>query len=239
MSPHSLRRLLILELERYWNFPVAEVIFAIAMFAFWNRQLRADQLGLSYVYVPIFLIFIVGVTTARSFAGSIGSREMITLLSYPLERRSIFVAKFIVNLLMPFALFAVVVLFTNPILGLNILEPEIYVTMTILFVHTLFLCSVAMLISLAVKSETMSVFAFVLSLFGFEFSLVFLESPYVYLTLVGGHNVIFEYLTSLFNSTYSRYAFQDFTLAFAFPLATSAVVLIASFIYFQWIMQLD
>jgi ABC-type transport system involved in multi-copper enzyme maturation permease subunit len=228
MTFNSLRKLLVLELERYWSFPVAEIVFGISMFALWNRQQFAEysQLWYAYVYVPTFLILIVGLTTTRSFAGSISSREMNTLLSYPIRRSTIFMAKLITNLLVPVMLFSAAVLFAVPFLGLNIFEPAI-------------LCSVALSMSLIIKSEMMSVFAFVLVFFGLEFSLGFLQPPYQYLNFSIGSGVIFNYLTSLFHSGLGKIALQDFTIAFGFPILTSSILTIGSFVYFRWKMQLD
>lgn len=247
MNLKSRVRLLLLEFEEYWDFPILEIVLLATMFALLNSPIADLHLSLR-MYIPVFLIMIVGVIIPRSFAGSLRNREIVVLLSYPLKRWSIFLSKFLVNYLMLSAIFSFVVFLDVPLLGLSPLNPEIYVAILILCIQLLFLCAVATAISLTVKNEVISVFVFILLFFGLEFSLVAFEPPYKYLTLAEGSNVIFTYLTDLITRASrppflsppsSKFTFQDFTLAFASPLLTSAILLIAAFIYFQWIMQID
>ena len=197
------------------------------------------ELGHSIGTVTIFSIFIVGALFSRSLAGSISKREMVVLLSYPVKRWSVLLSKFIVNFLTLFALFGAVFLFNIPILALDPLEPALYISLMILFLQLLFLCTVSMALSLTIKTETMSVLSSILLLFGFDIAATGLKPPYRYLSFTSGGGLLFDYFTGLFYGAVSRFTFQDVVLAFSFPVLTSVLLLVLSFIYFQWIMQID
>ncbi|MDH5770720.1 MAG: ABC transporter permease [Candidatus Bathyarchaeota archaeon] len=241
----SLGRLTILELEQYWSFPVFEIVLFTALLAIQN--VASTRIN-SYVRDGglIYLILITATIVSRSFAGSIGRREIKTLLSYPIKRWEILLAKFITNLLIVFGILAFVVFLNIPLLGLDLFNIEIYILIAILFIQLFYLCTIATTISAVVKNEALSIFVFIFLLFGLEFSLGPSEAPYKYFTLFKGNEVMFGYITFLLRPPQSPFGFveppftfQEFTTALGYPLLTSVILLIILLIYFQWIMQID
>lgn len=251
MRLKSLGRLVIMELEEYWAFPVFELVLFATMVAMLNRisthGYRDLILYASHDVVFIFQILIVGAIVSRTFAGSIHSREVLVLLSYPVKRWGVFLSKIIANFLTIFAIFAGVGLLNIPLMGLSPLEPAVYVLIAIILVQLFFLFTVDIAISLALKNEIISIFVFILLMFGIEFFAATLGFPYRYFTLSKGSEVMFGYLTFLAHASSTPspvtgeppFTFQEFTVALTFPLLTSIFLLVISLIYFQWMMQLD
>lgn len=245
MTLRTFIRLLIWEFEEYWDFPVLEIVLFTAILSLLLYPFHTTFSGRYSVLadillrVPIFLIFIAAVPLSRSLAGSISRREMVMLLSLPVKRWSVFFSKFIANFFSLFTVFGGVMLINVPLLALNPLEPALYISLMILLIRILFLCTISMTISLVIKSETLSTLNSILLLYGYEFSVYALEPPYKYLSLTEGGNVMFNYLAGLFHMPDSGFMFQDFAVAFLFPILTSAILLVATFTYFCWVMQID
>lgn len=246
MKLNYLRRFIILELEEYWNFPVFEFIVFTALIALLNGISSGIHSHI-HGYGLIYQILIVSVMVSRSFAGSINRREIITLLSYPVKRWKLLLSKIITTLFMIFIILAFSVSLNIPLLGLSPLNPDIYVAMAIMFTQLLYLCTVAMTISIVLKNEVLSIFTFILLLFGLEFSLGTSGAPYRFFTLFGGNEVMFRYITFFlhpkqlppFVEPKLPFTFQEFTIALGYPLLTSAILLAILFAYFQWVMQID
>ncbi len=228
MSLKSFLRLCVLEIEEYWRFPIFELVLFTAVLILLNYETILSTTSLDY-NTPILLVLIVGVVVPRSFAGSINSGETTVLLSYPVKRGSLFAAKFLVNFLLIFALFAFADSLYIPLIASGLQQPLVNTLM--LFVQILFLCATATAVSFLIKNETISAFAFILTFLGLEFSLTSAPPPYKYFTLEMGSSVIRTYP--------GLYTFQDFAVALILPLVLSGILLLATFVYFRWIMQID
>lgn len=239
----SFGRLIILELEEYWGFPLFEIVLFAALLSVLNRlTYSAGYLDLNvYTHSFGFLlhILIVGVIVSRSFAGSINKREIVVLLSYPVRRWAVLLSKIVTSCFVVFGAYAFAVLIDIPLLGLNPFQPAPYILMAIIFVRTLFLCTVVMFMSIALKNEMISMFVFTLLFIGLEFTLETFEDPYPYLTSMKGNEVMYDYLTSFFYPMGAHFTAQEFNIALGFPLLTSLILIIISLIYFQWMMQID
>lgn len=238
----SLGRLIILELEEYWSFPVFELVVFTALLALLSTEgLRSYIFGSGLLYH----ILIVATIIPRSFAGSMSHREIVTLLSYPVKRWKLLSSKIVTNLLMIVAVFAFAVSLNIPLLNLSTQNPDIYVTIAVIFIQLLYLSTIVMTISLALKNEVLSVFTSILLLFGLEFSLKTFGAPLKYFTLFEGNNVIFNYLAFIIHPPSSGYpvpspfTFEEFAIALGYPLLTSAILLAILFIYFERVMQID
>jgi ABC-type transport system involved in multi-copper enzyme maturation permease subunit len=238
----SFGRLIILELEEYWGFPLFEIVLFAALLSILNRitTLHYRQLDVyTWGFGTLLHILIVGVIVPRSFAGSINKREIVVLLSYPVKRWAVLSSKIITSCFVVFGAYALAVLIDIPLLSLNPFQPAPYILMAIIFIRTLFLCTVVMLISIALKNETISMFVSTLLFLGLEFTLTTFEDPYPYLTSMKGNEVMYDYLTSFFYPMRAHFTAQEFNIALGFPLLTSLILIVISLIYFQWMMQID
>jgi len=241
-------RLIIWELEEYWSFPIPEIIIFIAVFSLLGYTPAPTSFSMRYwllenslTRTPIFLILIVGVLFSRSLAGSIGNREMIVLLSFPVKRWHIFLSKLIVNFLMIFIIFGSILMSNIPLLALSPLEPAAYISLMILLLQLLFLSSVTIVMSLITKNGIASILTSILLLYGLEFALCDEPTPLKCFSLDGGVRIMFDYLVRVFYPLPrgGRFTYIDFILALLFPLLTSITLIISAFIYFQWIMEID
>jgi len=239
----SFYRLIILELEGYWSFPMFEIILFTALLSILNRLLPSasylDLNSYAYSFGILIQLLIPGMIIPRSFAGSISRREIVVLLSYPVKRWAVLLSKIITNCLVLFAAYSFAVLVNVPLLGLNPLQPAPYILMAIIFIQTLFLCTTAMFISITLKNEIVSIFVYILLFFGLEFNLKTFGNPYPYFTLMKGNDVMYKYLTSFIYPHRNPFTVQEFNIALGFPLLTSLLLIIISLIYFQWVMQID
>lgn len=248
MSLKTLRRLCIWEFEAYWGFPFLEIVLSIAIISglsyysgFVNVESKCREFGwaLYQTYTQLIMIFAVGVSYSRSFADSINSKVMTVLLSYPLRRWEVFLSKFTTNLLSVYVIFGSNVIFNALLFDMNLLDSALYISLLILFVRSIFLCTVAMTVALVARQEAISILGSVLLLYGLEFATAILEPPYPYLSMARGGALMFDYLIGSLCLGASNVAFQDFLLAFLFPVVVSSILLSAGLIYFQHMMQLD
>lgn len=227
MSIKSFIRLCVLEFEEYWRFPIFELVLFAAMLTLLNYEIYSTTSVT--INSPYILILIVGVVVPRSFAGSINSGETTVYLSYPVKRGSLLAAKFLVSFFLIFALFTFATSLYIPLINYSL--QGTLINALVLFVDVLFLCTAATAMSFLIKSETVTAFVFILAFLGIEFSLGNVQAPYKYFALQWGPNVIRNYPR--------LYTLQDFTAAFILPLVLSGILLLATFVYFRWIMQID
>lgn len=238
--PEGFFRLVIWELEEYMSFPLLEfLIFATIFLALspqtgsWEFAYRYRQLNRPAVnLITLFLVFIVGAVFSRSFAGSLAKGEAKMLLSYPVKRWKLFLSKFSALFLSLFALFSMVLALNLPLLALSPLEPMFYVTILGLFLQLMFVCTITLTISLLLKKEVIAALFSILLLFGIDVTC----GDVGYLSSSGRFDIIFNYLNPYaFTST----EFSEFANAVAFPLVVSAILLILSFVYFTYVMEID
>jgi hypothetical protein len=149
-------------------------------------------------------------------------------------------SKITVNFLAFFAALSFAVLLNVPLLGMSFLEPAPYILIAIVSVQVLFLFALSMFISLMLKNEVISAFVFLLLMFGLEFNPIATSGgTFSNLTQIKSNNVMYQYLCSFFYPVKPPITVQDFGLALGFPLLVTLVLFALSFIYFQWVMQLD
>ena len=236
------RRLVVWEIEEYWSSPILElVIFAAVIAALYpplrttDFQNRYLNLGLSMAVIFIFLMFTTGTIFARSFAGSLSKGETKKMLSYPLERASVFVSKFAANFLMLFAVFAAVFSLNIPLLALDQLEPMFYVSLAAMVIQLLFLCTTAAAVSLVTRNEVVSFMAVVMLFFGVEI----LGGNNRLLSSAGRYQMLFNYFVGVTRGWSMDGNLGEAVLSVAFPLLASAVLFAASLVYFTRFMEID
>jgi len=232
-------RLILIEFEQYWNFPAFELVLFAALFSVLNRYPSSP--GNYFMSVgPMVQILVISVLIPRSFAGSFSRREMNVLLSYPVKRWEILASKTVTAFLVFFGALVFAFLLYVPLSAISLFSDEIYTVLGVVALHTAFLVSTAIFISLAIKNEAMSAFFLVLTLLGLEFTLTTSQEPYRYFALTKGGDVLWAWTWKSLHPSFPReVAFGQFSIALAYPLVTSILLIVASFIYFKWIMQLD
>ena len=244
-----LAKLMILELEAYWSFPVFELVLFTSLLSILNRPFQPlrHQFNISILNGGIYglgillQILIIGVLIPRSFAGSINRRETNVILSYPVKRTTLLASKILANFLLFFGLLSLGVLINAYLLGLSYFEPAPYVLIAIIGVQVLSLCGLSMFISLVLKNEVISIFAFLLLMLGLEFNPMAMSGFALNLTQIRSNNVMYQYLVGVLygKDTGYAYVFQDFSMALGFPFFMGLLLIVASFIYFQWVLQID
>jgi ABC-type transport system involved in multi-copper enzyme maturation permease subunit len=240
---------MMVEFEAYWSFPVFELVLFVSLLSILNMPFqptfslfRPSVLNNGIYGLGIMLqMLVIGVLMSRSFAGSLGRRETNVLLSYPVKRTTLLASKFLVNFLLFFGLLAFGVAVNSYLLGLSFLEPAPYLLIGVIGVQVFFLCSLSLFVALLLKSEVISIFAFLLLMSGLEFSPVATGGWAKNLTQIASNGTMYQYLvTALYGKTSGyTYTFQDFSTALSFSLLTGLLLLALSLIYFRWGLQID
>lgn len=242
---HSLLRLILLEFEGYWSFPVLELVLFAGFFSILNQPASISLTGYSSLNRGIYgigilmQILIVGLIVPRSFAGSISRREIVVLLSYPVKRWAVLLSKIVGNLIPMLTVLYAAILMAVPLLGLGFFEAAPYVLILTVSIQVLFLFSVAMFISILVRNEIVSIFIFLLLMLGIEFNPLTISGPFTYLTQIRSNDILYQYLASVFYHAPSAYGFDQFAFAVSFILLISLALITIVFVYYQKVMQID
>jgi len=192
----KLRELISWELQDNWAFPILEIVIAITILQV--MSINSFFRGLNDIAGPFFasMVFVIAISVAivfgRSFGEGIEKRKFVVLLSYPVSRTKVFVAKYLANLLAIFLIFGSV-LFAE---GLSMYMFDDVLTLALwgfMFVYLLvvvfFASSLITIISMAVKRFGLSVLIFLIYVLGLEYWLnpiqgnVGTNNPLAYLSL--------------------------------------------------------
>jgi ABC-type transport system involved in multi-copper enzyme maturation permease subunit len=190
----KLRELIAWEVQDNWAFPILELVIAITIIQV--MPIVSLTRGHEEVARPFFeaMLFILVISTAivfgRSFGEGIEKRKLIVLLSYPVSRTRVFVAKYLANLLTIFLIFGSVLLAEGVSLFMfdNRFPLVIWGFMFLyLFLTVFFTSSLMTFITLAVKRFGLSVLILLICIFGMEYWLspprTFTNNPIAYLSL--------------------------------------------------------
>ncbi len=171
----QLRRLLVWELEESFAFPMLEVILVIAVFTVLTPVIKEfspassyDNLTVGIQSIFLLLIFIAGVLFCHSYAGGISRGETKMVLSYPVQRSKLFLAKFIALFTVLAAVYVGVFALQIPLLALNPFEPMFYASVLLVLLQLLLVCTISTALSVVTKNEVLSILASALLLFGIE-----------------------------------------------------------------------
>jgi ABC-type transport system involved in multi-copper enzyme maturation permease subunit len=235
------------ELEEYTSFPMLEVLIVVAIYSVLTMPMGEMDPAKSYSNlhwgiqtVFLFLIFTVGALVSHSFAGSFGKGETKLLLSYPVKRSQLFLSKFTALFLVLSAVYGAVFSAQFYLLSLSPLEPLFYVSLLGVLLQLLLFCSITVTFSLALKNEIISILASILLLYGLE-NVVSAGSIW---SSTGQFKVVFGYFGLLAHGELPSGlmivpTIENFALAVCIPLAISGILLTASFLYFNRIMEID
>ena len=235
-------KLIVWEFEEFLNFPILEFLIASTVFLVLFQPITHypfstiwENLNMSNSVLVIFMIFIACAIFSRSFAGTLDRGEIKMLLSYPIKRWELFSAKFITQFFVLSAVYLVIFSLNIPLMGLSPFGPMLYASILGLLLHLLVVCSVTTAVSLLVKKETITVLVSAISLFGLET----IGDKSSFFTGIGRSDIIFNFFKQSISISSETIAFNDFALAIAFPIVTSAFLLLISLIYFSFIMEVD
>jgi len=226
----KLLQLMLWELEEIWRFPALELFAAIAVFF----ALNSSRFDITYTFVNFQLcliqVILVAVFYARSVAACIEKREILVLLSNPIKRTTLFLSKFLTNLLIIFLIFGSVVVTGAYLMLLQPWDKQVFIGLLIVFLNVLFLSTLSFTSSLILKTTWGGTILPVMIYFGLAFG-VPQNSNFPQAIPPTGSNVIFYYLSK--TAAYSQYSFEEFIVALMFPIITSIILLLAAFLYFR------
>ncbi len=247
MKHGTLRELFLWEFEHYLSTPVLVFIIASAIIAVLIQTLSTIDPTISYVNlylgstnVILFLTIISGALFSRSFGGGIGRGEVKLLLSYPNKRWQIFTAKFLSLFLVIFPVYFGSYCLHIYLDALNIFDPMFFVSILALLIQLLLVSSIAICVSMVIKSEIMSILATILLFLGIE-SIAGAQSLF---SSNGRFFMLFQYFgkmshgTPPFGETIVVSTSSVITII-AVPLGISISLLILSFVYFNKLLEVD
>jgi ABC-type transport system involved in multi-copper enzyme maturation permease subunit len=217
------------ELEEIWRFPALELFVAIAVFFALNTPRSDITYTFSNFQLLIIEVILVAVFYARSVASCIEKREILVLLSNPIKRTSLFLSKFLTNLLIIFLICASVVVAGSYLMFLEPWDTKIFIGLLIVFINILFLSTLSFTSSLILKTTWGGTILPVIIYFGLAFGIP-QNSDFPKAIPPTGSNVIFDYLTRI---AYSQYTFEEFIVALVFPTIASIILLLVAFLYFR------
>jgi ABC-type transport system involved in multi-copper enzyme maturation permease subunit len=232
-------RLMLWELEETWRLPTPELIAGVAIFfglsapAFLGMALNVD-LKSTIGKLFLFQMLIVAVLFARSIAGCLEKREILTFFTYPVRRATILFSKLLTNLALTFIIFGSILIARALLMNTEPWNITVLIALFTLFVQTLFLSTFALIVSLITKRTWAAMLLVIISFFAITSAPQQLEPPLKYLLPTLGADVTFDCLAKGF----MQYTIEDFTVALGFPVIASIIFLLASFIYFKR-MQVD
>jgi ABC-type transport system involved in multi-copper enzyme maturation permease subunit len=222
------------ELEETWSLPTPELIAGIAIFFALSTTTNPHPTPLIELQVTtstlfLFQTLIIAVLFARSIAGAIEKREILIFFTYPVQRTTVLTSKFLTNLILTFLIFGSTII-AKALLALT--EPwniAVLIALFILFLQTLFLCTLSLMFSLLTKRTWAAMLLVILFFFAAATAFTQLEPPFKYAFPTYAADVISSNLTQGFVT----YTVEDFAVALGFPIITSAIFLIVSLIYFK------
>ncbi len=238
----QLRRLLVWELEESFGFPMLEVILVIAVLTVLTPAIIEVSPVSSYVNLSsgiqpifLFLIFIAGVLFCHSYAGGISRGETKMVLSYPVQRSKLFLAKFISLFTVLSIVYVGVFALQIPLLVLNPFEPIFYASLLLVLLQLFLVCIISTVLSVVTKNEVLSILASALLLFGIES----VASSDSLVSLTGRFTTGFTFARQYIYGGLSSTPLTD-RLFSVFAVGGISVLLFAfSFVYFTRKMEID
>jgi len=241
-SRGQLRRLLIWELEECFAFPMLEVILIIAIVTVLTPAIIEFSSASSYYNLtsgiqPIFLfiIFVTGVLFCHSYAGGISRGETKMVLSYPVQRSKLFLAKFIALFTVLSIVYIGVFALQVPLLALNPFEPMFYASLLLVLLQLFLVCTISTILSVVTKNEVLSILASALLLFGVES----VASSGSLVTFTGRFTSGFTFVRQYVYGGLSSTPLIDGLFSVFAVGAVSVLLFVLSYVYFTRKMEID
>lgn len=169
----KLRELIAWELQDNWAFPILEIIIAITIIqvmSFTSFTREHTEVAMPFFERMLFVIVIsTAIVFGRSFGESIEKRKLIVLLSYPVSRTQVFIAKYLANFLTIFLIFGSALLVQGLSLFMfeGLFPPVQWAFMFLyLFFAIFFTTSFITFIALALKRFGLSILIFFIYMLG-------------------------------------------------------------------------
>ncbi|MCL2173184.1 MAG: ABC transporter permease subunit [Candidatus Bathyarchaeota archaeon] len=238
----QLRKLLVWELEECFAFPMLEVILVGVVLTVLTPAIIEVSSAFSYnnllsgiQTIFLFLIFIAGVLFCHSYAGGISRGETKMILSYPVQRSKLFLAKFIALFAVLSAVYIGVFALQISLLALNPFEPMFYASLLLVFLQLFLVCTISTMLSVVTKNEVLSILASALLLFGIES----IASNEGLVTFTGRFTMGFAFFDQHFHSELSLMPMFDVLVSIFVVLGVSVLLFIFSYVYFTRKMEID
>ena len=183
------------EIRDNWAFPILEIVIALVIVQTLSyTTFHYDYHGADHDIWRAFFtksFFVLVLSTAivfgRSFGESIEKRKMIVLLSYPVSRVRLFLAKYLTNFLMLFLVFGLALLVEGATLFLFVgVVPPVTWSFAFLYLllEVLFVSSLMTFFALATKRLGLSLLIFLVYMFGMQYWIPVNTKDPVYYTLI-------------------------------------------------------
>lgn len=247
MTHKSILTLMRWDLKEYFSFPVFEIVLFIAVFSILNTSSIVLSYKESYSNLHwgiqnmfFFLMISICAVFSRTFAGAFSKSEIKTLLSYPIKRSNLFLAKYSTMFLTLLATYASVWTLQLYIQALSPLEPMFWASILAMIPELLLLSAITVTIALVVKNELVSIFASILILYGIE---NLASGGNFLLFSTGRYKILFGYFSILTHGHLPMGIMyvpthEDVAIAVSAPILISIILLISSMAYFRK-MQID
>ena len=236
------------EIEENLSFPILEfLVFISIVFSLFVYNPAFD------FTVNDFLIFLsisaypllisVSLLYAKSYGESLSNGKIKLLLSYPVRRCEVFLAKYLTNFFFLFLTFSIILLFNAYLNQIETFSVVIISVSALLIVIFLF-SAVATLISLIIKSNALSAITIFAIFFGFDNITARLDKPYniIFSLTQGGYNIAKDIISQQnigLQLLVKGITENTFMATLIFNIGTAAVAFIVSFIYFVYFMEVD
>lgn len=183
------------EIRDNWAFPILEIVIALTIV----QTLSYTTFSHDYYHVEPWvweafftrMFFVLVLSTAivfgRSFGESIEKRKLIVLLSYPLSRTRLFLAKYLTNFLMLFLIFGLGLLAEGTTLFLfdGVIPPVTWsFAFLCLLLEVFFGSSLMTFFALATKRLGLSILIFLVYMFGMHYWIPVNTKDPLYYTLI-------------------------------------------------------
>ena len=183
------------EIRDNWAFPILEIVIALVIvqtipYVTVNYDYyRADHNIWRAFFTKSFFVLVLStaIVFGRSFGESIEKRKMIVLLSYPVSRVRLFLAKYLTNFLMLFLVFGLALLVEGATLFLfvGVVPPVAWgFAFLYLLLGVLFVSSLMTFLALATKRFGLSILIFLVYMFGMQYWIPVNTKDPLYYTLI-------------------------------------------------------
>ncbi len=224
-----LETLMKLEFEDTWRWPLLEITVIVTILTNLSNPQAALSYGARLFYLYFYMLMFTSIIFAKTFAASIEKGNIKLLLSYPVERRYIFTAKFLLSFLILYTAFFSSYL-ASMMLGGGHTSMEWEVTLNAvgvtLFLLLLYQCSVATLISIATSRGMLAAIISILALWRWG-------APVWFLSPDNSSVVLFRYLSG------ADVSIVDAGLALITLLLIPLTVLSIAYLLFCRVMEFD
>ena len=157
------------------------------------------------------------------------------VLSYPVQRSKLFLAKFLALFTVLAVVYIGVFALQVPLLALNPFEPMFYASLLLVLLQLFLVCTISTALSVVTKNEVISILASALLLFGIES----IASSGSLVTFTGRFTTGFTFVSQYVHGGLSSTPLIDGLFSVFVVGGISVLLLVLSFVYFTRKMEID